>query len=294
MSGGLQVWLDGILVPADAARVSVYDRGFRSGEGVFETLRAYGAHPFRLAAHLQRARAGAAELGFDPGSEPALADAVTRTAAANLPALGGADSALRLTVSAGRIDAESPFPGTPVGPATVVVTSHPLRARSTAGATAVTVALARELPHVKSVSYLVAMTARRRARAAGAEEAVLISADGHVLEGSASNVFAVRDGALLTPPLSAGVLAGVTRQVVLEVASRLGITLVEQPLALTTLLAADEAFLTATTREVFPLLMVDGRPIALGRPGPVTARIQAGYRAEVELEIRRLSGGAPR
>ncbi len=121
----LTAWVDGELVPADAATVSVYDRGFRAGEGVFETFRAYGAHVFRLDAHLRRATSGAAFLGFVLDHDE-LADAVSRTAADNLEAHGGDDSVVRLTATPGRIDADSPFPGSPVGGPTIVVTSHRL------------------------------------------------------------------------------------------------------------------------------------------------------------------------
>ena len=283
MSRGLLAWVDGRLVPVEQASVSVYDRGFRSGEGVFETLRAYGEHVFRLGAHLDRARAGATELGFEAGQADQLATAVQATASANLAALGGADSALRLTVSAGTIDPHSPFPGTPGGPPTVVVTSHALRP-TPPSATAVTVPLARELPHVKAVSYLVAVTARRRAREQGADEALLTGADGRILEGASSNVFLVRDGSLITPPLT-GVLAGVTRSVVVTVAGRLGIPLAQRDVAAAELLGADEALLTATTREIVPLVAVDGRPIGAGVPGAVTRRLQAGYRDEVAREL---------
>jgi branched-subunit amino acid aminotransferase/4-amino-4-deoxychorismate lyase len=291
---GLKAWVDGRLVPAHQATVSAYDRGFRSGEGVFETCRAYGDHVFRLEAHLQRAIAGATELGFAPGPLGELDRAVRRTAAANLAALDGADSALRLTISAGVIDPDSPFPGAPVGGPTVVVTSHRLvldPAQHRHGVRALAVPLARELPHVKAVSYLVAVTARRRARAAGADEALLTSPDGHVLEGASTNVFAVIDGTIVTPPTDAGLLAGVTRAVVLEVAARQRLEVEVRPLPLAELLAAREAFLTATTREVVPLVGVGDRAIGGGRPGPVTAAILDGYRAEVERERFRATGG---
>jgi branched-chain amino acid aminotransferase len=284
--GELVAWVDGALVPAGQATVSAYDRGFRSGEGVFETFRAYGDHVFRLDAHLRRAIAGAGELGFSPGPHDELARAVRRTAAANLAAFDGADSVVRLTVSAGAIDPRSPFPGRPLGTPTIVVTSHALAppAAGGPGARAVAVPLARELPHVKAVSYLVAVTARRRAREAGADEALLTDADGHVLEGSSTNVFAVRDGGLVTPPLDAGLLAGVTRSVVLEVAATLGLPVDARPLPLDELVGADEAFLTATTREIVPLVAVGDRLIGDGRPGPVTAAVHDGYRAEVARE----------
>lgn len=279
----LQVWIDDELVLADRAMVSVYDRGFRTGEGVFETLRAYGSHVFRLAAHLERALAGAQELGFDPGARERLGRAVRTTAEANLDAFGGEDSALRLTISAGRIDPESPIPGRPVGAATVAVTSHRL-APPSAGAEAATVPLARELPHVKALSYLVAMTARRQARELGADEALLTDGEGRVLEGAGSNVFAVVRGQLVTPPADDGLLAGVTRAVVLELAGAEGFDVAERRLTIAELTAADEAFLTSTTRELVPLRALDGRAIGSEGPGPVTRRLQEAYTAEIARE----------
>lgn len=283
----LRAWVHDRLVPADQATISVYDQGFRTGEGVFETLRAYGAHVFRLDAHLDRAVTGADALGFDPGPREQLVEAVTRTAAANLEALQGRDSALRLTVSSGAVDPDSPFPGTTTGPPTVVVTSHRLTDDTAAwrdGWRAVTVSLVRELPHVKALSYALALTAKRQARAAGAQEALLVTEAGQVLEGSGSNLFAVLDGRVVTPPLESGLLAGVTRAVVLEVAAQLELDVAQRPLTLEELHRADEAFLTATTREVVPLVAVDDRPVGPGVPGPTTFRIHAGYRAAVEAE----------
>jgi branched-subunit amino acid aminotransferase/4-amino-4-deoxychorismate lyase len=284
---GLLAWVDGELVPARNAKVSAYDRGFRSGEGVFETFRAYGDHVFRLEGHLRRAIAGAEELGFSPGPQGELARAVRSTATANLHALHGADSALRLTVSAGSIDPDSAFPGAPTGPPTVVVTSHRLvldPSPQRHGFRAVAVPLARELPHVKAVSYLVAVTAKRRARREGADEALLTDLDGNVLEGASTNVFAVIGGRLVTPPTDAGLLAGVTRAVAIEVADRLRIAVDERPLPLSDLVGADEAFLTATTREIVPLVAVGDSPVGTGQPGPVTAAVLDGYRAAVDRE----------
>ena len=280
----LQVWVDGRLVPADRAVVSVYDRGFRTGEGVFETLRAYGDHVFRLDAHLRRARAGAAELGFDPGPAVQLAAAVRETTGSNLAAFDGADTAVRLTISAGTVEADSPIPGRPTGRPTVVVTSHPLAPPPTS-MTAVSVDLARELPHVKAVSYLVAVTARRQAARRGADEALLTDGAGRVLEGASSNLFVVQEGQLLTPPRGGGLLAGVTRQVVLELAEAAGIGVIERPLELSEVRGAEEAFLTSTTRQLVPLVTVDGHPLAHAEgPGPVTRRLQAAYVDEVRRE----------
>ena len=285
MSGrALWVWVDGTLVPADAAVVSVYDRGFRTGEGVFETLRAYGGHVFRLDAHLRRARAGAAELGFDPGPATRLVAAVQQTTDRNLAAFDGADTAVRLTISAGAVEPDSPIPGRPTGTPTVVVTSHPLAPARTS-MTAVSVDLARELPHVKAVSYLVAVMARRQAAQRGADEALLTDGAGRVFEGASSNLFVVRDGEVLTPPSDGGLLAGVTRQVVLELAEDAGLGVTERSLDLAEVHGAQEAFLTSTTRELVPLVAVDGRPLGTGAgPGPVTAQLQRAYVDEVRRE----------
>lgn len=284
----LQVWVDTGLVPAVDARVSVFDRGFRSGEGVFETFRAYGGHVFRLDAHLARATAGAAVVGFELDGDR-LREAVSATAAANLAELGGADSALRLTATPGSIEADSPFPGVGDGRPTVVVTSHRLRGDETtgrAGARAIVVPGARTTPSVKALSYLSATLARRQARARGADEALLTDVHGRVLEGSSSNVFAVVDGVLVTPPVEAGLLAGVTRGVVLELAAAAGIATEQRPVSVPELLAADEAFLTATTRELTPLVGVDDRSVGSGVPGPVTTGLQEAYRAEVRREAQ--------
>lgn len=288
----LQVWVDGRLVDADRAVVSVYDRGFRAGEGVFETFRVYGEHVFRLDAHLARAFRGAGDLGFDVGATGAIRDACVRTATVNAAELGDR-SVLRLTITPGAIDPTSPFPGrTVVGP-TVVVTSHPLELPEHLyddGVRAVTVPWGRELPQVKAVSYLASTMARRHAFSRGADEALFTDPGRrHVLEGSASNLFAVVGGALVTPPAEA-ILVGVTRQVVLEAAVEAAIHVDERPLTVAELTAADEAFLTATTREVVPLVAVDERPIGSGRPGPVTGRLHAAYRAAVEAEMAALGG----
>ncbi len=142
----------------------------------------------------------------------------------------------------------------------------------------------RELPEVKAVSYVAATVARQHARRQGADEALLTDTQGRILEGSASNVFAVVDGTLVTPPVSAGLLAGVTRQVVLEVAGDHVAEVVERPLTVAELAAADEAFLTATTRELMPLVRFAGRDLGDGRPGPVTRALHDAYRAEVRRE----------
>ena len=283
----LKVWVDDVLVAADRAVVSVFDRGFRSGEGVFETFRVYGELPFRLDAHLDRACTGAAAIGFDPGPADHLRRACLATARANRGELGDG-SVLRLTITPGAIDPASPFPGVTVAGPTIVVTSHPLVLPPDLherGVRAMTVPWRRELPRVKTVSYVASALARQQARDQDADEALFTDATRtHVLEGSASNLFAVLGDRLVTPP-EEDILAGVTRAVVLEAAAEEGLEVVERPLALDELWTCDEAFLTATTREVVPLVAVDGRAVGGGAPGRVTRRLHQAYRRAVDAEL---------
>ncbi|MDQ3932495.1 MAG: aminotransferase class IV [Actinomycetota bacterium] len=265
--------------------MSVFDRGFRYGEGVFETMRAYGTHPFRLGAHLDRAAEGARVLEFELPRRARLEAAITATVQANAD---DGDLAVRLTVTPGLIDPSSPFPGQPLGGSTLVVTAHPLTYGEElyrVGVSAAVVPRARELPGIKSVSYLAAVLARREAKRHGAEEALLTDPAGMVLEGSHSNLFAVVDRRLITPPPGAGILPGVTRAVTLEIAAGLGIPVLERPLPLAELLGAEEAFLTASTRELVPLVRVDDVPIGSGSPGPMTRTLHEAYRAEVRREV---------
>lgn len=281
----MQAWVDGELVPLERASVHVLDQGFRTGEGVFETLRAYGRHPFRLGRHLDRAAAGATRLGFEIPSSDELARAVRATVDAN--AHHGDDLAVRLTVTPGPLDPYAPWPMSSLGQPTVVVTAHALRLSPrlyAQGVRAVTVPWVREVPDVKSVSYLTASMARRRARALGADEALLGDGAGHVLEGASSNVFAVVEGRLVTPPLDAGLLAGVTRGTVLELARAHDLPVAEVPLTRAEVDAAQEVFLTASTREVVPVVQVDDTVIGDGEPGPVSRRLLDAYRDLVRAE----------
>lgn len=277
--------IDGALVPAAEATISAYDRAFRSGEGVFETFRAYGRHVFRLHAHLERAISGAGDLGFDLPSRDLLASWVQAAVDDNVAP--DATAAARLVATPGDIDPDSPFPGTGVGIPRVVVTIHDLAidpAAARDGIRAILVPWGREAAHVKSVSYLPSSMARREARRRGVEDALLTDAAGHVLEGAAANLFAVVHGVLVTPAVDGAILPGVTRQVVLEVAQELGIVVAERPLHVKDLARCTEAFLTATTREVTPLVEVEGKALGHGAPGPVTRRIQEGFRQLVTRE----------
>lgn len=283
----LLAWVNDGLVPLGEAHVSVLDLGFRTGEGVFETLRVYGQRPFRPLRHLERAAHGADRLGFDPPSADAIMTAIRETIDGNRPVHGDVDTVLRLTVTPGPLDPGTAWPLKRVGHPTLVVTSHRLVVPADIyvnGVHAITVPWGREAPDVKAVSYLAASLARRQAHRAGADEALLTDATGHVLEGSASNVFAVIGGAVHTPPVDAGLLPGVTRAAVIEVAGAGSYEVLEAPLTIEDLYGADEVFLTASTREVVPLVRVDGHTIGAGIPGAVTGALLARYRDLVRAE----------
>ncbi len=271
-------WVNGRVVPADEPALAVTDRGFLYGEGLFETMRAYGGRVFRLPQHLARLAAAAQELSLPVPAEEQLTAAVQEAlAASQLP-----DASVRLTLTPGPAGASEP---------TMVVLVRPLalppQARYTQGCDALTVpaALARDsrLRRVKSLNYLDKLLAQRQAEAAGAHEAILVDPDGCVVEGARRNVFAVMSGALVTPPLSRGLLPGLTRAVVLELTSPLGLRSEERDLTVAELLKADECFLTSSLAEILPVASLDGTPFPA--PGPVTLALTAAYRRQVTAEL---------
>jgi branched-chain amino acid aminotransferase len=266
-SGEQLIWINGELIEARSASLSVLDHGVTVGDGVFETLKvvtdAAGArHAFALTRHLRRLRRSAAVLDLVVDRSD---DEVRAAVRAVLDADGAAGAGrVRITVTGG----VSPL-GSDRGAArpTVVVAAAPQTPWSPT-ATVVTVPWRRNehspLAGVKSTSYAENVVALRHARARGADEAVLANTAGHLCEGTGTNVFVAVGGRLVTPPLSAGCLAGVTRQLLLEL-----VDADERDLPLSALGEADEAFLTSSTRDVQPVAAVDGRPLP-ACPGPLT------------------------
>ncbi|MFO7960371.1 MAG: aminotransferase class IV [Nitriliruptoraceae bacterium] len=284
------VWVDGRLLPAHLATISALDRGFRSGEGVFETLRVRQGRTFRLAAHLERLQTGAVGIGLHVAPQ-ALIEAVGAVVEAN--AHLGADLVVRITCSAGPVELASPFPGRSAGPATVVVTAQRTRA---AGAPPLPPASGHlvEFHHPlgawKTTSYLVALTAGREARRHGASDALLCDAAGRPLEAATANLFAVSGSTLVTAPVTAQVLPGITRAAVLQLATALGLVVEERVMDRTELRSAAEALLTSAVRGVQPLVALQGRPIGDGTPGPTTRRLAAGLRELVATTSLPLPG----
>jgi branched-chain amino acid aminotransferase len=262
----MKAWLNGEVVDLDAARVSVLDHGLTVGDGVFETAKVAGGTPFALTRHLDRLAASAQGLGLTPPTDAELRRAVAATLEANAELLAE-PLRLRITVTGG----SSPL-GSERGDAgpTLVVALAPLRAWAPT-ARAVVVPWTRNeraaTAGLKTTSYADNVVALARAKARGGTEAILGNTAGNLCEGTGSNVFVVLDGELVTPPLSSGCLAGVTRALVLEWTGA-----VERDLPLAALVEAEEVFLTSSTRDVQGLHALDDHDYA-GAPGPVTAEV---------------------
>ena len=289
MPDSTRFWINGQLLPEREAMIPVTDHGLLYGDGVFEGIRFYHRHPFRLAAHLQRLANScqAIRLGL-PYTQAQLTEAVNEIIAA-FPEENGY---LRLMVTRG----PGPMGLNPAGctqPNVILIATrlemvHPeLRNEGIR----VIVASTRRLPadgldpRIKSLNYLNHILARMEATQAGVEEAVLLNSQGRVAEGSAENIYIVQDGHLATPRLADGALAGITRGVILELAGELGIHTREVPLTPYDLYTADECFLSGTGAELIPVREVDGRALR-NRPGPVFSALADAFQEQVEKECK--------
>ncbi len=277
----MTVYFNGRFMPADEVRISPDDRGFLFADGVYEVIRTYGRRLFRLEAHLARLGRSLRELRIAFDGVAALGGVCEELLARNpLPA---AEARFYIQITRGVAPRSHAFPP-PGTPPTVYACVHGLEPETEQQAAGIRVVLASDNRwgrcDIKSVALLANVLALQRAIDEGAEEAVFVR-DGLVTEGTHSNVFAVVDGVVRTAPLSGTVLPGVTRDVVLEVCRSERVDVEEGPLSDAAFLAAEEAFVTGTTAEITPIVAVGGRPIAGGRPGPVTRRLQAAFRAFV-------------
>ena len=273
------VYINGNLVPLSQTVISPLDYGFLYGYGLFETMRAYGGFVFRLDKHLNRLSGSGGRLGI-PAITAGLKEAVTATLQANKLS----DARIRITVSIGE-GGIAPDTRQCQKPTVLVMAEHyeppPERVYRT-GFKAIVSSLVRysrsPLSIIKSANYLENMLAKQEAAAAGADEAIRLNEKGFLAEASMSNVFLIADGKLMTPPLESGILPGITREAVIELASRLGISTIERDIPIEELFRAQEAFLTNSLIEVMPLTEIDGKPVASGKPGLITERLRTAYR----------------
>jgi branched-chain amino acid aminotransferase group I len=283
------VYLNGALVPREQARISPFDLGFFYGYGLFETMRAYSGRIFRLRAHLDRLAGSAAVLGL-----PVETDVLEQACYEVLHANHLADARVRLSVSMGEGQGTPDPPADPQPTVLISVASFtpPSSGAYQKGFRAIVSSIGENsrspLARMKSANYLNQVLARREARAAGADEALLLNERGLLCEGSMTNVFLAAAGTLVTPGEESGCLPGITRRAVIELASGLGIAAAEREVELDELLQADEAFVTNSVLGIMPLREVDGRPIG-GRSGErdaagATERLMSAYRELVSQE----------
>jgi len=279
---GIFASVNGNVVPAEQARVSVLDNGFTFGDAVYETLRTYRGRPFHLDRHLERLRASAARLGF---AAPSGDEVFARRLDELLARAGNEESYIRIILTRGEGDISYRFDRV-TGPTLVMVVKpfEPPPARDYAEGIAIVIASVRRNhpraldPAIKSNNLLNNILAVREGQGRGAAEAILLNDLGEVAEGASSNVFVVKAGRVSTPPLDAGILSGITRRIVLDLCRELGIPAREETLIAADLFAADEVFITSTTKEAAPVRTVDGKLVGAGGPGPVHQRILQAYR----------------
>ncbi len=286
----IAVNIDGRVCSEQDARVSVLDHGFLFGEGVYEVLRTYDRRPFLYPEHMARLRASAARitLPFPVDDAEVLTRIRDTIAAAALP--GEAYVRLVLTRGVGELVYD---PAACPSPTFVIIVKPHVDPPAAALRDGVRLALVSVVrnhpasvdPSIKSNNLLNNALAMQEAYRRGGFEALMNNHRGELCECAQSNVFLVRDGALLTPPADAGLLVGITRGFVCELAAVLGIPVRQTALYEPDLATADEAFITSTTREIVPVVAVDAQTIGHGVPGPITRRLMEAYRAAVNIRL---------
>ena len=274
------VFLNGQFVPEAEAKVSVFDRSFLYGDGLFEAVRIYTGKSFRWPQHLERLHAGAKFLGI----RIPFTDAELTTAAAELVARNGlAEATLRLNLSRG----VGPRGYSPQGAdsPTLVMTLHPAPAVSPENPTrwklitsSFRIPAGDRLATFKTANKLAQVLSRAEAEERGADEALLLNTDGRFAEAASSNLFWIENGVLCTTPLAEGLLAGVTRAFVLELAGQLGLPTAERSCRLWQLQRAEGVFLTTSTLEIVPAIALDGSPL---RESRLTRELHLAYRRQV-------------
>lgn len=276
MANLAQVYLNGKFLPPDQARVSVFDRGFIFGDGVYEVIPVFGGRLFRLPHHLSRldASLGAIRLR-NPHTQQEWNDIFTR-----LLATGSGDQSIYLQITRGVAPRDHAFP--PNITPTVFAYAQPLKysppEQLAQGVAAVTAADIRwQRCDIKAIALLANALLRQEAIDQGAVEAILVR-DGLVTEGAASNIFVIKNGRLVTPLKGPFILPGITRDLVVEIARARGIPCDELPVKIETLTSADEVWLTSSTKEILPITRIDGKPVGDGKPGAMHARMFALYK----------------
>lgn len=269
------VYIDGEFLPPEQAKISVFDHGFLYGDGVFEGIRAYNGRVFKLSEHLNRLFRGAKAILL---AIPLTQGQLEQTVLECLRRAGLKDAYIRLIVSRGKGDLGLDPAKCREG-ASIVIIVDGIALYPTAiyesGLKMITVTTRRNLPTainpaIKSLNYLNNITARMEVTRAGCLEGLMLNHAGYVAEATGDNIFILRDGKLLTPPVSAGILDGITRSTAIELAKTLGIETKEELFTVYDVYTSEECFLTGTAAEIAPVVELDGRTIGEGKPGKTT------------------------
>jgi len=283
----MKIYVDGKYCDEKNAKISVFDHGLLYGDGIFEGIRAYNGRVFQLKEHIDRLFCSAKAILLDiPMSHGEMMKAVVETCRQN----GIRDGYIRLLVTRG-IGTLGLNPHRCKDPSIIIIADKiQLYAPELyeKGMEIITAPTTRNLhsalnPAIKSLNYLNNILAKMEANIAGCEEAVMLNAEGFVSECTGDNIFIVKARRVLTPPLSAGALHGITRGVVMDLAREEGVSVAEPNLTRYDLFNADECFLTGTGAELIPIVKIDGRVIGTGRPGPLTGKLVDKYRALTKI-----------
>lgn len=271
-----RVWLNGRLTSIDKAAISPLDRGFLYGDGLFETMRSYDGTIHLLRRHLERLADSASRIDLTLPTSDELRDILYALLNGN-PGPRSGSRRIRLTVSRG-VDL--------AGPPTIFARQSPIAepTESPTAAELVVLERLREIPEIyprlKSLNYLPEIHSRDELISRGFSEGILLSPEGYVAEGTISSIFSVVDGDLLTPPIDLGILPGITRRRIMELAEALGYSVRERRFTLDELKRGDECFYANSVRELVPVGKVDGTQIGDGDPGPITTVVMNAYRSE--------------
>jgi len=280
----LKIFVDGKLVPAEEATVSVFDHGYLYGDGVFEGIRVYNGRAFKLKEHVKRLYDSAHAIMLKiPYTQEEMVESVVETVRANELT----DAYIRVVVSRGTGDLGLDPQKCSKAKVVIIadnITLYPKELYEK-GLQVITVNTRRNIPdalppQIKSLNYLNNILVKIEANQAGVLEAIMLNNNGFVTEGSGDNIFIMRKGKLLTPPPYMGILEGVTREMAIDLARKIDVPVEETPFTCYDLYVADECFLTGTAAEIIPVIEVDGRTIGEGVPGQVTKQLMKLFREQ--------------
>lgn len=282
------VYVSGEYVLKDKAKISVFDHGFLYGDGVFEGIRAYGGKVFRLEEHLQRLWESAGAIALEiPLARGQLKEKILESLRKNELK----DAYIRLVVSRGKGDLGLDPRKCPQAELIIItdkISIYPQELYEK-GLEVIIASTRRNIPsalncRIKSLNYLNNILAKIEANREGMPEAIMLNKDGYIAECTGDNIFIVKEGKLATPPVWIGILSGITRDVVIEIAQKEGISIEENVFTPFALYSSDECFLTGTAAEVIPVTRVDGRTIGKGVAGPLTKRLMKKFRQLTQVE----------